>query len=67
MAAAPKRILGDKHLKILTEVIQMCHETLQYCDECTRAGLNVDHEKRTTQEQLQFAQKLKGVFFPNSK
>ncbi len=59
--------LTDEHLKTLNKVIQACSETLAFCGDCEACDLDVEPERKKTEDQLRVAQKLKARFFPQER
>lgn len=59
--------LTDEHLARLNEVIRQCEYTKQLCERCIECGIDVEPELKLNNEQLEVAQKIKRIFFPNAR
>ena len=63
----PAGPLTEQHLKVLDKVIALCDETLEYCKKCDACNLDVDAERKKTEEQREMARLMKATFFPHSR
>lgn len=57
--------LGDDHLQLLNQILEMEAAQQRYLSSCINCGLGVDKLKADSDRRLALANALKKQFFPN--